>query len=244
MNNAYYDPEEIAHFDTLSADWWNTQGSLRTLHDINPTRLSFIQQYTSLDQQKVLDVGCGGGILSEALAKAGANVTAIDLSAQAINVAIAHAKTQHLIIDYQCTAVETLLDNTARYDVITCMELLEHVPQPEQIIHACAALLNPGGKLFLSTINRTWKAYCFAIVGAEYILNIVPQHTHQYDKFIKPSEIAEWLRHNNMSFDALSGLAYNPCLHQASLTDNVDINYMIVATRKLVGRVGFEPTTN
>lgn len=238
-NNSNSTAEEISHFATLSEHWWDKTGPLRTLHDINPTRLQFILKHTSLKHQKVLDVGCGGGIFSEALAKEGALVTAIDLESNAIEIAKKHAKTRQLSIDYECTSIEALVEEYQQsktedkqselYDIVTCMEMLEHVPHPEQIIEACASLLKPQGKLFLSTINRTWKAYGLAIVAAEHLLNLVPKNTHHYDNFIKPSEIAQWLRNEKLSLQALAGLEYNPCSHQASLTDNLDIGYLVMA---------------
>lgn len=230
MNNNY-DSKEIKHFSHLANDWWDTNGSLRTLHDINPVRLNFILQHTTLQNKKILDVGCGGGILSEALAKEGAIVTGIDLESNAIQAAMNHAENQNLSIQYQCVAIETLLEKSERYDVITCMEMLEHVPHPEQIIQACVALLKPDGKLFLSTINRTWKAYGLAIVAAEYLLNLVPKNTHQYDRFIKPSEIADWLRPKGLSVKAFSGVDYNPCSHVASFSESLDVNYLVFAEK-------------
>lgn len=225
-----YDTKEIAHFAELANHWWNPTGPLRTLHDINPTRMEFILKHVELKNKKVLDVGCGGGILSEALAREGALVTAVDLESNAIQVATQHAKENALDIHYQCVAVETLEDESERYDVITCMEMLEHVPDPESIIRSCVALLNPGGKLFLSTINKTWKAYLLVILGAEYVLNLIPKNTHQYDRFIRPSQIVEWVRDNNLTVHAFAGLDYNPCSHQASLTEDLEMNYLVLAS--------------
>lgn len=227
MNNT--DAEEIAHFATMANHWWDIHGPLRTLHDINPTRLAFIAQYTSLKDKTVLDVGCGGGILSEVLAKAGANVTGIDQEPQAIHVAAEHAKKNRLAIHYECIPVEILVEKPERYDMITCMEMLEHVPYPAKIIQSCIQLLKPQGKLFLSTINRTLKAYALTIVGAEYLFNLIPKHTHQYERFIRPSEMAEWLRQQDFNITAFAGLHYNPCTHNASLTDDLSMNYLAVA---------------
>lgn len=223
------DIEELAHFAALSEHWWNPHGPLRTLHDINPTRMDFIKKHVDLAQKRVLDVGCGGGILSEALAKVGAYVTAIDQESRAIAVAKAHAEKNKLDIDYQCIAVEDIEAESALFDIIICMELLEHVPDPATMIQACAKLLKPNGTLFLSTINRTWKAYAFAIVGVEYILDLVPKNTHTYDRFIKPSEAAAWLKKADLTINALSGLQYNPCTHQAHLDDDVTVNYLMAA---------------
>ncbi len=224
-----YDTDEIAHFASLANHWWNPTGPLRTLHEINPVRMEFILKHTELNNKKVLDVGCGGGILSEALAKEGALVTGIDLESHAIQVAKQHATKRALAIEYKCVAVETLVDEAERYDVITCMEMLEHVPDPEQIIQSCIALLNPGGKLLVSTINKTWKAYLYIILGAEHVLHLVPKNTHQYERFIRPSQIIQWIRNNHLSVEAISGLDYHLASHTASLTDNVEVNYLIVA---------------
>lgn len=227
MNN--YNSEELAHFSKMADEWWNPKGSLRTLHEINPARAEFILKHTTLEDKKVLDVGCGGGILCEALAKEGAWVTGIDLESNAIQAATRHAATSGLAIQYRCVAVEDLLDESERYDVITCMEMLEHVPHPQKIIHACANLLKPGGKLFVSTINRTWKAYLSVIVGAEYVLNLLPKNTHHYDQFLRPSQVVEWIREYHLSVEAFAGIEYNPCTHRASLSNNVDVNYLIAA---------------
>ena len=225
-----YDAKEISHFAELANHWWDPKGPLRTLHDINPVRMEFILKHAELQHKKVVDGGCGGGILSEALAKGGALVTGVDLESHAIQVASRHAKENALAIQYHCVPVETLVEESERYDVITCMEMLEHVPDPESIIKSCVALLNPGGKLFLSTINKTWKAYLLVILGAEYVLNLIPKNTHQYDRFIRPSQIVEWVRGNNLSVQALAGLDYNPCSHHASLTGDLEMNYLVLAS--------------
>ena len=224
-----YDNDELSHFAKMAEEWWNPKGELRTLHDINPARVEFILKHTALHDKKILDVGCGGGILSEALAKEGALVTGIDLEQKAIQAATQHAAQSGLTVQYRCTAVEDLMNESECYDVITCMEMLEHVPHPEKIIDACIHLLKPGGKLFVSTINRTWKAYLYVILGAEYVLNLLPKHTHQYDRFIRPSQLVEWIRQHNLSIEAFAGIDYNPYSHHASLTNNVEVNYLIAA---------------
>jgi 2-polyprenyl-6-hydroxyphenyl methylase/3-demethylubiquinone-9 3-methyltransferase len=231
MNNheKNVDNDEINHFAQMADEWWNPKGKLRTLHEINPARMAFILKHTALVGKKVLDVGCGGGILSEALTKEGAQVLGIDLENNAIQAAKSHAEAMKLDTQYKCVAVESLLETSERYDVITCMEMLEHVPHPEPIIQSCASLLKPGGKLFVSTINKTLKAYLSVIVGAEYLLRLVPKHTHQYEKFIRPSQVVEWMRQNHLTVQAFAGMDYNPCLHQASLSENVEVNYLVVA---------------
>jgi 2-polyprenyl-6-hydroxyphenyl methylase/3-demethylubiquinone-9 3-methyltransferase len=227
MTTSNIDPEEIAKFTQLSSTWWDTEGPLKTLHDLNPIRLQFITNHAMLANQTVLDVGCGGGILSESLAKAGSQVTAIDMDAAALETAKAHAKTSQLNIDYRHQTVESLADSHAHsFDVITCMEMLEHVPDPAAIITACANLLKPEGKLFVSTLNRHPKAYAMAVVGAEYILNLLPRGTHDYQKFIKPSELAGWARDNGLEMVAISGVSYQPFSRQCELTSDVKVNYM------------------
>ncbi len=224
MNTPNVDPQEIAKFTALSQHWWDAEGPLHTLHDLNPMRLAFIQQHTELAAKAVLDVGCGGGILSESLAKAGATVTAIDMDDATIKVARQHAQDAGLTIDYRHQPIETLDDD--RFDVITCMEMLEHVPDPALILQHCARLLKPGGKLFVSTLNRHPKAYAFAIVGAEYVLGLLPRGTHDYNKFIKPSELAQWARHAQLGQMQLKGLHYHPFNRHCELTDDVRVNYL------------------
>lgn len=221
------DKQEIDKFAKLANFWWDPKGPLKTLHAINPARLHYIQSHVNLKGKKVLDVGCGGGILSEALAEAGAQVTAIDLAEPSIEVAAKHAREKSLEIDYQCTALEDLTQN--QFEVITCLELLEHVPDPKAIIEQCAKRLCPGGTLILSTINRTLKAYLKAIVAAEYVLQLLPKQTHDYDKFIKPSEISAWLRESEFEVIDISGLDYNPLTQTSEITDDVAVNYLLTA---------------
>lgn len=229
INNA--DEHEIAKFSALANEWWNPFGSCKPLHEINPLRLAFIQQYCSLEGRRILDVGCGGGILTESLAMAGGQVMAIDLSLPTLNAAKLHAKEQNLEIDYQLAAVEDLVqDYAGEFDIITCMELLEHVPQPDSIINACSSLLKPSGHLFLSTINRQLKSYLYAILAAEYWLKLLPKGTHDYEKFIKPEELFEMLLASSLHLTHMAGMTYHPVTKTYVLTPNVAVNYLIHAT--------------
>lgn len=223
---------EIEQFDNLANHWWDVDGKLKTLHDINPLRVQYIQQHCQLRENTVLDIGCGGGILSESLAKAGAKVTAIDLSEPAIEVAKQHAKQQKLSIDYRVQSAEDMAEQAPQFDVITCLELLEHVPDPGSVIKAASQCLKPGGQLVLSTINRTIKAYLMAIVGAEYVLNLIPRGTHHYQQLIRPSELTNWCRQANLSLKHLQGMSYNPITRQASNSDDVGVNYLAVFIRQ------------
>lgn len=224
--------DAVAHFNTLANDWWDPDGPLKTLHEINPFRLQYIRTRSQLQDQTVLDVGCGGGILSEAMARYGAQVSGVDLAAKNIEAAQAHALHADLNIDYQCRAVNTLVPQHAEYfAVVTCMELLEHVPDPAQMIADCVALCQPGGDLFFSTINRTPKAFVTAILGAEYICGLIPRGTHQYRDFIKPSELTHWLREAGAEVDHLQGFHYAAFTRQHRLCDDVSINYMIHAKK-------------
>lgn len=224
-NNTTIDSREVEKFAKLSSDWWDKDGALKTLHDINPARLAFINQYLDISALRVLDVGCGGGILSESMATKGATVTGIDAEPEAINTATAHAKEQELAIDYICTPIEDYDESS--FDVVTCMELLEHVLVPQTVINHCARLLKPGGYLFVSTINRTLKAYVAAIVAAEYVFGLLPKQTHDYNKFLKPSELAGMARRAGLEMVGLRGLAYNPLNRMSDLQNSVSVNYLM-----------------
>ncbi len=223
------DLAEIGKFDRVSQIWWDPKGEMGTLHTINPLRLHFIMKNLAVPQPRILDVGCGGGILSEALAKAGAEVTAIDLSQESLQVAKAHAEPQGLPIDYQyASAEETAAKHRGSFDAVTCMEMLEHVPQPGKVVAACAQALKPGGHAYFSTINRTPKAFLFAIVAGEYVLHLLPRGTHTYQKLIRPAELKSWARESGLTFDQLASLIYNPLTGGWKVApDFEDVNYMV-----------------
>jgi 2-polyprenyl-6-hydroxyphenyl methylase/3-demethylubiquinone-9 3-methyltransferase len=224
------DLREIGKFDDLARKWWDKNGEFKPLHDINPLRMDYITSRVPLKNKRVLDVGCGGGILSESLAQAGAVVSAIDMAEKPLQVAKLHQHESNTSIDYQLTTIEDHAeDHEAEYDVITCLEMIEHVPDPASIIKACRRLLKPDGHLFLSTINRGPKAYLLMVVGAEYILNMLPRGTHDYDKFIKPSELANWLRKEAFILNDVSGMTYNPITKKYSLSNDTGVNYLIYA---------------
>ncbi|AHE67245.1 bifunctional 2-polyprenyl-6-hydroxyphenol methylase/3-demethylubiquinol 3-O-methyltransferase UbiG [Legionella oakridgensis] len=223
------DSQEIAKFAQLSSQWWNEHGPLKTLHDINPARLQFIQKFINLSGQHILDVGCGGGILAESMARLGAKVTGLDAEKDAIAAASAHANEGHLNIQYVCQSIETFA--TKLFDAVTCMEMLEHVSEPETVIEHCSRLVKPGGYLFLSTINRTPAAYAAAIIAAEYILELLPRQTHEFKKFIKPSELATMVREAGLEPIAISGMSYNPLNHKASLQQSVSVNYLLACQK-------------
>ena len=225
-------PAETAKFDRLAARWWDPDGESRPLHDLNPVRLGYIAGRVNLKGARALDVGCGGGLLSEALARAGADVTAIDLAPAVLDVARLHLYESGLKVDYREISVEALADAMpSRFDVVTCMEMLEHVPDPGSVIHAAATLLKPGGTLFLSTLNRTPFAFGAAILGAEHVLRLLPRGTHHYAQFLKPSEIASDLRAAGLVLDDLRGIAYNPLARKAWLTPSVAVNYLVAASK-------------
>ena len=230
MQNPNVSPSETAKFDKLATRWWDTDGESRPLHDLNPVRFEYVAARTTLKGAKVLDVGCGGGILSESLARAGAEVTGIDLASRVLEVAKLHLFESALRVDYREISVEALADEMpSAFDAITCMEMLEHVPDPGSIIDACARLLKPGGRIFLSTLNRTPLAFGAAIVGAEYALNLLPRGTHHYAKFIRPSELAAALRASGFALEDVSGLGYNPFTRRAFVAQNVQVNYLACA---------------
>ncbi len=219
---------EIAKFSELASRWWDTSSEFKPLHDINPLRLDFIDERVGLTGKNILDVGCGGGILSESMASRGAKVTGIDLGEAPLSVARLHLKESDLDVDYQCISAEDFAEQRpATFDVVTCMEMLEHVPDPASVIGACARLVKPGGHVFFSTINRNPKAWLLAIVGAEYILNMLPKGTHEYRKLIKPSELSNWARHADLLVRELTGMHYNPVLRQYWLGSGVDVNYLM-----------------
>jgi 2-polyprenyl-6-hydroxyphenyl methylase/3-demethylubiquinone-9 3-methyltransferase len=224
--------EEVDKFNELAHKWWDEESEFKPLHQINPLRLNFIHEKVNLKNKKVLDVGCGGGILSESMAKLGADVTGIDMGEKVIRIAELHALQSKLNIDYHCASIESIvLKHKASYDVITCMEMLEHVPDPSIIVSLCAKLLKPGGTLFMSTINRNIKAYLFAVIGAEYILKLSPRGTHDYEKFIKPSELIAWCRKEDLNIKTLVGMTYNPITDVYKLGDDISVNYLIEVTK-------------
>ena len=223
---------ELDKFDELAQRWWDPNGPQKALHALNPARLGYVAERTTLRDATVLDVGCGGGLLSEALAQAGAKVTAIDLAPNLLKVARLHGLESGIKVDYRELPVEALAEEVpTSFDAITCMEMLEHVPEPASIINACATLLTPGGHLFLSTLNRTPAAFALAIVGAEYVARMLPKGTHQYRDFIKPSELAKWLREAGLELEDVSGLMYEPWRNAARLTSRTDINYVACAVK-------------
>lgn len=222
------DRGELSRFAQLAGEWWDPDGALRTLHDINPVRLEYIERRAEeLAGKRVLDVGCGGGILAEAMARRGARVTGIDPGEEAIGAARLHAEGSGLALEYRAVTAEALAAETpGAYDVITCMELLEHVPDPASTVRACAALVRPGGHVFFATLNRTPKAYVLAVLGAEYVLGLLPRGTHDYARFVRPSELAAWARAAGLRLRDLSGVAYDPFARRCRPTRSVAVNYM------------------
>ena len=226
------DQSEIAKFSALAHRWWDPNSEFKPLHAINPLRLNWIKSFVDLHGKKVVDIGCGGGILAESISQSGAETTGIDLSEKALKVAELHALEVGANLTYRSISAEALAEEQPeQYDVVTCMEMLEHVPDPASVVRACAKLCKPGGTLFFSTLNRSPKSYLFAIIGAEYILKLLPKGTHEYAKFIKPSELVAFARHAGLEMAGIKGLSYNPLTQVYSLGDDVDVNYMI-AVRK------------
>jgi 2-polyprenyl-6-hydroxyphenyl methylase/3-demethylubiquinone-9 3-methyltransferase len=226
------DHGEIAKFDALADRWWDREGDFKPLHDINPLRLDFIDTHAGLAGKRVIDVGCGGGILSEAMAHRGAEVTGIDLGEAPLAVARLHQQQSGVQVTYQCESAEAMAaSHPGEFDVVTCLEMLEHVPDPAAIIRACATLVKPGGHVFFSTINRNPKSYAFAILGAEYVLGLLPRGTHDYQKFIRPSELSNWCRATGLQVRKQTGLTYNPVTRHYRLNAwDVSVNYMMHCT--------------
>ncbi|KAA6187706.1 bifunctional 2-polyprenyl-6-hydroxyphenol methylase/3-demethylubiquinol 3-O-methyltransferase UbiG [Thiohalocapsa marina] len=231
------DHAEISKFEALAARWWDPDSEFKSLHDINPLRLDYIDRTARIAGKDVLDVGCGGGILSESMALAGARVLGIDMGEEPLRVAELHTLETGVEVDYRQITVEDLAEERpGSFDVVTCMELLEHVPDPGSVIAACARLVRPGGHVFLSTLNRNPKAYLFAIIGAEYLLNLLPRGTHDFARFIKPSELDAWIRGTDLRLTDITGLTYNPLTRAYRLDkDDLDVNYMVTCRRPAHG---------
>ncbi|MEY4588591.1 MAG: hypothetical protein RL497_667 [Pseudomonadota bacterium] len=227
--SANIDPHEIAKFSRLAARWWDPEGDCKPLHAMNPVRANYIDGQTAVAEKRLLDIGCGGGLLAEAMAQRGAEVTAIDLSEEALQVARLHALESQLSINYQNISAEALAETQhTSFNIVTCLEMLEHVPEPASIVKAAAQLTVPGGAVYFSTLNRTAKAYGLAVLGAEYLLQLLPKGTHDYQRFIRPSELASWCREAGLIVRDISGLSYNPITQAFRLTGrDVDVNYLI-----------------
>lgn len=221
------DPQELQKFSELAHRWWDPQSEFRPLHEINPLRLEWINALVPLAGKRVIDIGCGGGILTESIARKGATVTGIDLSEKALKVADLHSLESGVSVRYELIAAEDIAAREpSQYDVVTCMEMLEHVPDPAAVVQACATLVKPGGRVFFSTLNRNPKSYLFAIIGAEYVLRMLPRGTHDYVKFIKPAELSQSCRNAGLEVDAIKGMSYNPLTKIYSLNRDTDVNYL------------------
>ena len=226
------DQQELNKFASHASRWWDPEGDLKTLHQVNPLRLNYIQSKTNLTGKSVIDIGCGGGILSESLAKCGAIVTGIDMNKPVIDAAKLHQHESGTQVEYlKISAEEIAQERPEQYDIVTCLEMLEHVPDPASIIKACSALVKPGGLVFFSTLNRNPKSYLFAIVGAEYLLKILPKNTHDYRKFIRPSELGAWARQAKLHPQDIKGIHYNPFTKEFKLNDDVSVNYLLHAKK-------------
>ena len=233
MNIKNLDHEEVNKFDELAAKWWDMEGEFKPLHQINPLRVGFIKDRSILEGKKILDVGCGGGILAEALSELGANVTGIDASENTIGVAKSHSKSINSNVRFIQNTIEEFIASNPdeKFDVITCLEMLEHVPSPGEIIKNCSDILKKDGDIFFSTINRNPRSYLFAVIGAEYILNLLPKGTHDYEKFIKPSELAKWIREAGLNSEETIGLSYNPITDNYWFGKDIQVNYMVHAKK-------------
>lgn len=229
------DDLEIDKFSQLAHKWWDKDSEFKPLHEINPLRLDYIDDFAGIKDLKVLDVGCGGGILAESMAQRGAQVTGIDLARKSLKVAQLHSLESGVSVEYRCVAVEDLADEApGSFDVVTCMEMLEHVPDPESVVRSCARLVKPGGWVFFSTLNRNAKAYLLAVVGAEYVLNMLPRGTHEYARFLKPSELSRMARNAGLEISNVSGMSYNPLTRIYALGDDTQVNYLMATRRAIV----------
>ena len=230
--NANADPAELQRFSEIAHRWWDPHGAMRPLHELNPLRLDWIDRLAPLAGKQVLDVGCGGGVLAEAMASKGAQVCGIDLAPRLLKVAELHALESGVTVEYrQSTAEDLAQKEPGRYEIVTCMEMLEHVPDPASVVRACAALARPGGWVFFSTINRNPKSFLFAILGAEYVLGLLPRGTHEYAKFLRPSELAAFSRNAGLTLAELVGMTYNPLTRQFALGPDIDVNYLLACRR-------------
>ncbi len=231
------DPQELAKFSDLAHKWWDPESEFRPLHQINPLRLDWIDQFAAISGKNVVDVGCGGGILAESMARRGAKVLGVDLADKPLKVAQLHAMEAGVAnLDYRSIAAEDLAaEQPAAFDVVTCMEMLEHVPDPSSIIRACASMARPGGWVFFSTLNRNPKSFLFAIVGAEYLLKLLPQGTHEFSRFIRPAELARWIREAGLELVQFKGLEYNPITRRYWLSGDTSVNYMVACRKPLQG---------
>ncbi len=228
-----FDPAELAKFERIASRWWDPEGEFKPLHELNPVRCNYVDERAPVAEQKLLDVGCGGGILTEAMAQRGAIVTGIDMGEAPLEVAKLHSLESKVTVEYhKSTAEDFAANNPQQFDIVTCFEMLEHVPDPAAVIKACSTLAKPGGDIFFSTINRHPKAYAFAILGAEYILKLLPKGTHEYKNFIRPSELAQWVRDAGLHLEDVSGMTYHPLLKKFRLNANdVDVNYLVHAKK-------------
>lgn len=226
------DPEELARFEALASRWWNPDGPMKALHEINPLRLDYIDKRAPLKGARVLDVGCGAGLLSEGMARRGAHVLGIDLARASLDVAASHAREHDIEVEYRYQGAEDLAaEQPGAFEIVTCLEMLEHVPDPAQVVAACARAVQPGGTVFFSTINRNLKSFLLAIVGAEHVLGMLPRGTHEYEKLIHPSELAAWCREAGLQVLDITGLHYNPLTRSFRLGGNVDVNYFVETQR-------------
>ncbi len=231
-----FDPAEIARFDATASRWWDADGDMRPLHDLNPVRLEYVERAGALAGKTIVDVGCGGGLLAEAMARKGGKVLGIDLASELLDVARLHATQAGVAVDYERHSAEALAEaRPGGFELVTCMEMLEHVPDPAAVIGALARLVKPGGDVFVSTLNRTPRAYFFAVLGAEYLLRILPAGTHSYEKFIRPSELVQWAKDEGLQLVDVTGLDYDPFTRHARLTNDARVNYLVHLRRTAEG---------